>query len=827
MNDELLRQLPPEDQSVSDLLQSGAGSIQVNPLFQSSLEASLKQAHPENKQPEQSSQFKIIPAIGWAILVIGAVLILNWAVRSLAPNYQPAAGETGVPTISPVQPPVPNPESEATPVPPGDGYERHGTTLYLSAALPEEPAEANVYQLEPEQPATLESARALAGQLRLNGQLYETPGELPGTTNFLIVDGNQRLYVRSDRYFTYYPDYAKSNNLDVTLEHPNAETLIDAFLSEHGFSFDYSIAASELYGDYYALPLTPDGFSLYNEHFKFSGLLFKFNQEGILSVNASLVDYSPLGTFGIYTAEEAFQKLLDPDASIGIMESGHSVSAPIQTWYRPRPQNQTITVYGWMNAVKSLEGSAPLVTLDDYTATGNLGGVGESMENTFVEATGQFQTVDGWEVFNIESWQVYNGYEEGLQGTIQREGDQATITTPDDLRLVLPDVPADLPLPMENAFVIGITRGDTFDWKSLDNRAGQGGGGGGGGTGFYQLNLTGTPVPFPTPLPASLEASEYVVQNGDTLSKIAYDHGITVEELMQANDLAEATIFIGQALIIPGAQAEQSPVGQQIEGQRGIIMVNIYRKPDGSQRTEYSFISPQANQFSYLLLEGASLEELEKYHNRPVDIWGTIENVDSAGAITVRVDRYEIPYPDLNFQVVQGTQGMINVQGQSAITITTTEGKTYVQFTSYGEPDSHGIVGNLGDQVLLEVLAIPDETFGGYPVLRIFSASMAVSPKNGQPQEMQITSDQPYVMDEPPNPTDYEIPTATIEEVELAYYFKDPRYVVSDTNTEPTYIQPVWRFSGHYSNGDEFEIIVQALKEEFLLPEIEAIEPPG
>jgi len=381
---------------------------------------------------------------------------------------------------------------------------------------------------------------------------------------------------------------------------------------------------------------------------------------------------------------------------------------------------------------------------------------------------------------------------------------------------------------MENAFVIGITRGDMFEWKSLDNRANQGGGGGGGGgSGFYKLNLTGTPVPFSTPLPASSGAGEYVVQNGDTLSKIAYDHGITVEELMQANGLAEATIFIGQTLVIPGAQAEQSPVGQQIEGQRGIITVNIYRKPDGSQRTEYSFISPQANQFSYLLLEGAALEELEKYHNRPVDIWGTIENVDSAGTITVRVDRYEIPYPDLNFQVVQGTQSMINVQGQSVITITTTEGKTYVQYTSYGEPDSHGIIGNLGDQVVMEVLAIPDETFGGYPVLRIFSASMAVSPKNGQPQEMQITSDQPYVMDEPPNPTDYEIPTATIEEVELAYYVKDPRYVVSDISTEPTYIQPVWRFSGHYSNGDEFEIIVQALKDEFLLPEIEAIEPPG
>jgi hypothetical protein len=30
----------------------------------------------------------------------------------------------------------------------------------------------------------------------------------------------------------------------------------------------------------------------------------------------------------------------------------------------------------------------------------------------------------------------------------------------------------------------------------------------------------------------------------------------------------------------------------------------------------------------------------------------------------------------------------------------------------------------------------------------------------------------------------------------------------------------VWRFYGHYDTGGEFEAIVQALKEEFLLPEL-------
>ena len=124
-------------------------------------------------------------------------------------------------------------------------------------------------------------------------------------------------------------------------------------------------------------------------------------------------------------------------------------------------------------------------------------------------------------------------------------------------------MPAELPLPLENAFVLGVTRGDVFEWKSIDTRmqGGGGGGGGGGGSGFYKLNLSGTPVPLPTPQSpqgADSGSGDYIVQAGDTLSKIAYDHDITVEELMQANGLNETTIFVGQTLVIPGAHAETS-----------------------------------------------------------------------------------------------------------------------------------------------------------------------------------------------------------------------------------------------------------------------------
>lgn len=48
-------------------------------------------------------------------------------------------------------------------------------------------------------------------------------------------------------------------------------------------------------------------------------------------------------------------------------------------------------------------------------------------------------------------------------------------------------------------------------------------------------------------------AKKYTVVSGDTLSKIAFDNNITVQELATANDLKDPyTLFIGQELCIPG-----------------------------------------------------------------------------------------------------------------------------------------------------------------------------------------------------------------------------------------------------------------------------------
>ncbi len=69
--------------------------------------------------------------------------------------------------------------------------------------------------------------------------------------------------------------------------------------------------------------------------------------------------------------------------------------------------------------------------------------------------------------------------------------------------------------------------------------------------------------------PATLPASSYVVQAGDTLFAISARYATTVAALMQANGLYNYWIYVGQVLRLPGAPAPviAAPVAAQIPAQ--------------------------------------------------------------------------------------------------------------------------------------------------------------------------------------------------------------------------------------------------------------------
>ena len=69
------------------------------------------------------------------------------------------------------------------------------------------------------------------------------------------------------------------------------------------------------------------------------------------------------------------------------------------------------------------------------------------------------------------------------------------------------------------------------------------------------------PVPEPAPSPlvetvVEADGPPYVVQKGDTLSRIAQRNGTTVSELKSANGLKNSLIVVGQTLSVPGTAVE-------------------------------------------------------------------------------------------------------------------------------------------------------------------------------------------------------------------------------------------------------------------------------
>jgi hypothetical protein len=141
---------------------------------------------------------------------------------------------------------------------------------------------------------------------------------------------------------------------------------------------------------------------------------------------------------------------------------------------------------------------------------------------------------------------------------------------------------------------------------------------------------------------------------------------------------------------------------------------------------------------------------------------------------------------------------------------------------------SNSFIGLQGDSIQQEVLIIPDETFGGMPVARVYQGSVI---QEGTP-EMQVQANQIVVIDDteiPDLPGDYTPPDLTIDRVELVYFAKNPFYQVNDPSYDERspYIQPAWHFQGQYEDGTGFDVLVQALKQEFLLPELESYKGPG
>jgi WD40 repeat protein len=95
MNKELLDQLPADEQPIAEKLSSAAETMKLSQSFQWNLETQLMNAYPSKTEGIARNRFmKFLSPVGWAIVAIFGVLVLSWALRSLLPGIQVAAGPT-------------------------------------------------------------------------------------------------------------------------------------------------------------------------------------------------------------------------------------------------------------------------------------------------------------------------------------------------------------------------------------------------------------------------------------------------------------------------------------------------------------------------------------------------------------------------------------------------------------------------------------------------------------------------------------------------------------------------------------------------------------
>jgi hypothetical protein len=256
-----------------------------------------------------------------------------------------------------------------------------------------------------------------------------------------------------------------------------------------------------------------------------------------------------------------------------------------------------------------------------------------------------------------------------------------------------------------------------------------------------------------------------------------------------------------------------------LDGERGVVQVQLYEKPDGRQRTQYTFTSEKDQYFNYEL-RGDALEPLQKAANHPVQLWGNV-SFDEAGKAFLDVEKFEILYPDLKFQILRGTQETKEIDGIQ-VSFFTTGGTTYAELALNGGYPHEGYSDVSGDATV-EALQVPDETYAGYPAIRVYNLMpTTINPETGRPYELAPIADTLEVLPDPfGNADEYTPPDITIETVELLYVAND--FYESDAITESSpsthYIEPAWRFHGHDANGNEVDIMIQALEQEYLLPE--------
>jgi Putative zinc-finger len=746
----------------------------------------------------------------WTSLAVLFVLAITWSISNLL-AHPPVAGEqTSTPqeiastptaqtaprlTQQPALTPLP-PESRSNPLFPGVQFE-------LGAELPPAPEQVTVYVQQLPEPASLEAIRQMAARLGLEAPVYQRPGE-----------GPEPVYVVSDGFHSMTFPYGSA---EVFLYVANEGSALSTHGPERPFE-ELSQAASAFLTEAGLLENTPVPEHLPNST---NGVGFTRTLEGRPVINGigyapghgvevefdpdgkvSQVNYGPFralpaGEYPILSAEQAWEAFLSGKAMNRLRYgvSGAYIPSSLQTWQRSYPTGEPIHMYGYVSVLQPAEpGGTPLASFNNWLVAGANASTFASQTSPyeFWHAWGQMQPDEqGRLAFHVEGWEISPYEERYLQGSIHHQGEKAWLET-DEGDFDLPELPADVP---EGVFTeargVVATQG-VLDWWLIQTgtpaatgysmmEACMGGGGGGGGDDF----------------------------GGGAFRRVSL-----------LSEQAESTST-------PATMPSPFQPGQAVDGASGTASVQQHISIEGSSQIEFYFSGEPVGSFTdpwAAHLSGEGAQGLMDLNDLPVRIWGRVSGIGSDGWPNIEVERFEEVYPGLRFQAWLGTWQAVTLEGKDVVVLTTVEGEKFVLSSSidYG---SSGAAGLEGDRIVIEGLAIPGQTFGGYPVITEFSSTV-MSGDQTDLSAYEITSNKPRVYDESTGETAQALKLsgrARAEKVELVYATASMAGCRGGNPTESNpelapylYVQPVWRFTGSFEDGRTFEIQIQALDEAYL-----------
>jgi hypothetical protein len=761
-----------------EVLKSIAHQVNPSPSFTNELEKKLMNAH----KPEKSGWFsvrKVAFTAGWAMALAALVLTFVWVIQSIASQPQPAADSTPFPVNETA---VPRPQPQSTPE--GKSYDTSVGQFIMTVDLPEAVPQAALYQLDTAQENEdyqIQIIRDLANRIDVDGTLYQMKDH-NGGFGFIFTDGKQRIEVMdyAPHYFSYYADYTKYQlmvNQGNVLSSEEMVAKAEEFVKARGLlDFPYQVnlpnndANNRMVNFVPRLNDLPEAYTFKN----LTTLQVSFDRNGeVVMVSMNIQPWQPIGNYPLISAQQAWDKFLANGLNglgVEMSSGGYTLPPPESTfklWQRDIPLDQPTSIIGMATTFEAVDGEVPLLLMDNVSLTGNLEGL-INLEET-VQLDGRFIMDGDVRKFQVDSWQP-SDLMPTLDGTLEQADGQSWLVTTDGQRLQMEDLPEDIQAG-ERTIVYGLVSGDKLDWRTINQGEGfGGGGGGGGGAGLARVNLSGTPMPTATPWPVS-------------------------------------------------TPVDYTPmVGTRFEGEQGNVDIWNLQKDDETTYLAYKLYSESQegflNSFWQVSLEGPATEGLEAYYRMPVKVWGTITSVSQQGVATVQLERYEALYPDEKVRIWFGQEATAQVEGRNVLLFTADDGTVYVRKDST-EYEIEPVAAEEGLVFYIVGWSIPDQTFGGYPLLNVMSLGSV--PPDYDFDFVLSEALVPPIMRESDMNLSGETPTGIINRVELIYQGED-QLLAEVEEGRVLYAQPFWRFSGYFSKNSYFDIIVQALPDEYLQP---------